>query len=92
MESQQISLKIPCPIHNQEFVQRVHIEVGVNQQLYCLECILSADDFSLNSKLKTIVDLIDTVANFDSRMKQSPGLRSKPSTEHFELISGHAEN
>ena len=91
MESQQISLKIPCPIHTTEFVQRVHTEVGAEQQLYCLECVLSNEDITLSSNLKTIPDLIDTAANFYARNKQSLNLGSQVPAEYLELVSGQGE-
>jgi len=92
MESQKVSLQIPCPIHTTEFVQRVHIEVGTDQQLYCLECILSHEDSSsMSSKLKTIPDLIDMAANFYARNKQEVNLGSQVPSEYVELVSGQAE-
>jgi len=75
---------------NHQILERT--EVTAEQQLYCLECILSNEDAaSLSSNLKTIPDLIDTASNFYARNKQSLNLGSQVPGEYLELVSGQAE-
>jgi len=92
MESQKISLQIPCQLHTNEFIQRVNVEIASSQQLYCLECILSNEDPSvISSKLKTIPDLIDTAASFYAKNKQAIDLNEQVPAEYSELVSHQAE-
>jgi len=92
MEGQKITVRIPCPIHTSEIIQRVAMDTQASQQLYCLECILSQEDAaSLSPSLKTIPDLVETAAAFYAQNKNSIRMGEQVPPEYLDLLSGQAE-
>jgi len=92
MESQKITVRINCPIHTSEIIQRVAMDPHTTQQLYCLECILSQEDAAaLSPSLKTIPDLVETAAAFYAQNKNSIRVGEQVPFEYVDLLSGQAE-
>jgi len=92
MDGQKISVRIPCPIHTSEIIQRVAMDPHAGQQLYCLECILSQEDATaLSPSLKTIPDLVETAAAFYAQNKNSIRVGEQVPFEYVDLLNGQAE-
>src|SRR5689334_10601266 len=92
MDKQNVSIRIPCPLHPSENIQRVDMELSSTQHLYCLECILQYEDpATLSSQLKTIKDLVETAGNFYSQNKAHTLSDSEIPSEYQELLSQQGE-
>jgi len=89
-----MEVKIPCPIHTSEFIQRVNTDINAAQKLYCLECILQQEKKAsfIPSNFKTIPELIELAANFYKVNKNLSSSHSQIPSEYVKLMSQRTEN
>jgi hypothetical protein len=92
MEGQKITVRIHCPIHDSEVIQRVAMDPYASQQLYCLECILSQEDStSLSPSLKTLPDLLETAATFYAQNRNNVRMGEQVPPEYLDLLGSQGE-
>ena len=93
MDKQPISIRIPCPRHTSEFIQRVNTDVNASQHLYCLECILhqQEDAHTLAPTLKPISEFVEAAAQFYAQHKNTATFSSDVPDEYFGLLSKQTE-
>ena len=93
MEEQPITIRIPCPRHTSEFIQRVNTNVNASQHLYCFECILQQqeDVHSLTPTLKPISEFLEAAAQFYDQHRDTLTLASGIPDQYFGLLSKQAK-
>ena len=62
--------KIRCPIHPKEHIQRVALDPHVDQELFCIDCLLSYEKpTAVSSQYITLEEFLEIGAKFYQKEK-----------------------
>ena len=87
-----LHISIPCPTHPTEKVQRVHLGLGAEKELYCIECLMSlTNPQSIAPMLKPFNEFLEMAVKFYSTTKKSGGQGDKIPSEYQKLLEEQSE-
>ena len=95
MESKFAYPVIPCPLHEDQTIQKINSNADAKQMLYCIECVIDASSQNaLPSSLVTLDKFVSTASIYFSMQSQDlkPNPEVKIPTKFTDILSAKGEN
>ena len=95
MESKFVYPVIPCPLHEDQTIQKIDSNSDAKQMLYCIECVIDAgSQNAIPSNLVTLDKFVSTASLYFSMQSQDlkPNPEVKIPTKFTDILSAKGEN